>query len=83
MPREPSLRERMDANAAGSRARRFGEPRERVEQYRAKYGDALADDWVRGWDAEDRALREREAERASARDSPRGPLHERPEHQGT
>ena len=57
MPREPALRERMDANAAGSRARRFGEPREYVAQYAAKYGDALAEDWLAGWDAQDRAMR--------------------------
>ena len=57
MPPEPSLRERMDANTAGSRARRYGEPPERVEQYRKTYGDALAEDWLRGWDAEDRYRR--------------------------
>ena len=53
--REPTLRERIEANSAGARARRYGEPREHVAQYAAKYGDELAAYWLDGWDAEDRA----------------------------
>ena len=59
------LAPRLDAHATGARGRRFGFPRDYAARYGAVHGGALAQDWLRGWDAEDEAIHRKEAERAA------------------